>query len=180
MMIQIAAFAISLAAVGCVFRSWQQRGQAMLALLGWSLAALSVAFWSWAQGGEFGVTYATIVFVCLVWVNIAIRMEASTVSTSGTTRPFRAIAFPNLTSIGKQLALFAMSVPVMGVLALWLTVALVIFLPWTLLTEVAVAIFLYPVLWGALAAWVCVQNNLLRPAIVTVSLFIITSLLLFI
>lgn len=174
------AFANSLAAVGFIYWSWRQRGMAMLALAGWLLALTSVVLWSWVLGPQFGVTYAVIIFLCMMWGNVFLGREDPPLLSQVSERPYQALAFPNKSIFLKNCALFLLSVPLTGLLALMLSVAFVLYLPWTMLYKVAVAIFLYPVLWGALSGWICAQKNLVKPAVTTAGLFVISGLVLFI
>ncbi len=176
----LAALFVTCASVVAIFLSWQRRNMPFVALSGWMLAGLSLVLWSWALGPEFGVTYATIVFVMLVWVRVGMGMDSPKRSGDVAERPYRALTLAPAPVLLKHSGIFLLSVPVTGVLTLMLSVALVLHLPWTLLTRGAVAIFLYPVLWGALSAWICTQEKLLKPVLVSLALFLASSLLLFV
>tara|TARA_R100001039_G_scaffold38544_1_gene40434 strand:+ start:7471 stop:8043 length:573 start_codon:yes stop_codon:yes gene_type:complete len=180
----------SLLAVACIYWSWRQRRQAVIAIVGWLLALASAVLWSRVFGPEFGVMYATITFVCLTWLAVlfgtlsASSGAAATEPRNGESRvalrPYQALARPKAADIVKHGGLFLMSVPATGLLSLMLSVALVLYLPWTLLNKIAVAIFLWPVLWGALSAWIAAQDKLARPLTVVAALFVLGGLALFI
>lgn len=170
----------SLLSVGCIYWSWRERGRTIAALAGWLLALASMIGWSLALGPEFGVTYAIIAFVCLTWIVVFLGTGSRSGEIPGGQRPYQALARPDTSNLLKHGALFLLSVPATGVLTMLLSVAVVIYLPWTMLTKVAVAIFLYPVLWGAISAWICAQGNPTKSAVAIAGLFFISSLLLFI
>ena len=185
----------SVLAVACIYWSWCERGQAMVAATGWLLALGSAVVWSHALGPEFGVTYAMIVFMCLTWLVVLVNTRSTSKGSAGTgssrvdtrssesrvaLRPYQTLAKPQVADIIKHGGLFMLSVPVTGVLTLMLSVAAVLYLPWTLLNKIAVAIFLWPVLWGALSAWIGAQKNIGRPVIAIAVLFLISGLALFI
>lgn len=180
MMEGVIAALTSVLAVGCIYWAWRKKGRALVAALGWLLASMSMVSWSGIFGPEFGVTYAIIVFVCLVWGVSFKGMEARLFANKASQRPYQRVSAPDVSILLKHGSIFLLSVPATGVLTMMLSVAVVLYLPWTLLTKVTVAIFLYPVLWGALSAWICAQQNAARPAVVLAGLFLISSLILFI
>jgi hypothetical protein len=180
----------SLLAVTCIYWSWRERGKAMVATGGWLLALASAVIWSRVFGPEFGVMYATITFVCLAWVAVlfgtlsagsgAAATEPRNGENRADSRPYQALARPQAADLVKHGGLFLLSVPATGLLSLMLSVALVLYLPWTLLNKIAVAIFLWPLLWGALSAWIAAQHKLARPVILVAALFVLGGLALFI
>jgi hypothetical protein len=177
------ALIVTLASVAAIYLSWKQRNKMVLAWVGWLLAVASLPAWSVAFGPEFGVTYATIVFVGLVWLRVALDMDfpgAAKAGAAANQRPYRALNWPSASIATRHVVMFLLSVPATGVLALLLSVSIVWYLPWTLLTRGAVAIFLYPVLWGAISGWICTQKKLMKPALLVAGLFIVCSLILFV
>lgn len=174
------SLAITIAAAYLIYYSWQRRGQAWAAAAGWLLALSSVFVWPWALGPEIGVTYAIILFICLVWVLAAFNKEAARASNQTSLRPYQRIQWPQPQNYIKHSVLFVLSVPATGVIALVLSVALVLHLPLSLLYKVTIAIFAYPLIWGALSAWICAQDKLLKPTLVSVGLLIFASLALLI
>lgn len=186
MMEGILAALTSLLAVACIYWSWRDRGQAVVSATGWLLALGSAVVWSHVLGPEFGVTFAIIVFMCLTWLavlaDVAARKGSDTraADTRAAPRPYQALVWPRAGQLLQQGVLFLLSVPAAGVLTLMLSVALVLYLPWTLLNKLAVAIFLWPVLWGVLSAWIAAQQKVSRPALVVASLFVVSSLALFV
>lgn len=174
------ALAISISSVGAIYLSWRQREQRWLAFAGWLLAVASMFVWSWALGPEFGVSYSVIVFVCLIWLQVGVGVKASGGVGLSSQRPYRNMTLPDARNLRKHATVFFLSVPVTGVLSLMTTVAMLIHLPWTLLTKLAVSVFVYPLLWGILSSWICTQRSPGRPAIVLISLSMISSILLWI
>src|SRR5690606_34894422 len=118
------------------------------------VALLSMFVWSWALGAEIGLCYALGVFACFVWMEIALTAEARKNAATIAQRPFAALERPRVRACLKHGTIFLLSVPAAGVIAMMLSVALVLYLPWTLPVKFAVAIFVYPVLWGALSVWI--------------------------
>jgi hypothetical protein len=174
------ALLMSFCAVGCIYWSWRQRGNWLLAFAGWLLVIVSMFSWSAVSGPEFGTTYALIAMACAAWLLVLSNRDAAGADSRAAERTLRLVQRPPGISVVKQGARFLLSVPVAGLLALMLSVALVLYLPWTLLTKIAVAIFLYPVLWGALSAWICAQEKIIKPAMAVGGLFLISSVMLFI
>lgn len=190
MMASVLAGLASLLAVACIYWSWRERGKPMIAAVGWLLALISAVAWSRVFGPEFGVMYATITFVCLTWLAVLFgtftagavtaATEPRNSETRAALRPYQALARPQIADIVKHGGLFLLSVPATGLLSLMLSVAIVLYLPWTLLNKIAVSIFLWPVLWGALSAWIAAQDKLARPVTVIATLFALGGLALFI
>lgn len=174
------ALIISLSAVACIYWSWRQQGRWLFACAGWLLALVSLLTWSAASGPEFGVTYAIIGFACFAWMFAASGLRLSGADGRTSVRSWQALQKPAVNSVLKSIARFLLSVPATGVLSLMLSVALVLYLPWELLTRMAAAIILYPLLWGGFSAWICAQEGLARSVMVMGCLFLISSLVLFI
>lgn len=180
MLAGLTAFALSIVATGLIHHAWRSADAAWAAVAGWLLAFGSAFVWSLALGPEIGATYAIMVFVCLIWMTVAWTVEMPKAAGGSDPRPVRRMYRPGARDYARQGAMFLLSVPAAGVVAMMLSVALVLYLPWTMTLKFAVAIFLYPLLWGALSAWVCAQDALVRPALVSLGLFVLASLLLFI
>lgn len=170
---------LSMAAAGMIYYSWHQHGQRLLAAAGWLLALVSVFAWSRALGAEIGTTYAIAIFTCLVWGAVAFQAEAPRAVAAGE-RPLQRLQRPELRGVLHHTFLFLLSVPAAGMIAMMLSIALVLYLPWSLLHRAAVAIFVYPVLWGALGVWICAQDRLLKPALASAGLLILSSLVMYI
>lgn len=174
------AVVTSLSAVACIYWSWREQGLPLVALTGWLLALVSMISWSQVLGPEFGVTYAIMVFTCLAWIVVFKGMAARRAESGTTLRPYQRMSVPDMSALLKHGSVFLLSVPATGMLTMMLSVALVLYLPWSLLTKIAVAIFLYPVLWGAFSTWICAQEKTSRSALTIAGLFLISSLILFI
>jgi hypothetical protein len=174
------AFMISVLAAFLVYFSWKVDRRSGAAAAGWLLAFVSIFLWARALGPEFGLSYAMIVFICLVWIAVLSNMEGRRADDRSVQRPCQKLQWPELQGYGKHGALFLLSVPAAGVTAMMLSVALVLFLPWALPLKLAVAILLYPVLWGALSAWICAQDTLLKPLLANAGLFALSALVLFV
>lgn len=171
--------AVSISAAGLIYDSWRNQERTPAASAGWMLAFASVYVWSVVLGLEFGITFAVITFICLVWAVIALTREAAVTVTLPIQRPFRALNRPGMQACLRHSALFMLSVPVAGVIAMMASVALVLYLPWTLPAKIAVVIFSYPVLWGSFSVWICAQDKLLRPALASATVFALSALILF-
>lgn len=176
----LTALAVSTTGAGLILYSWRHRNTAWAAFTGWLVAFASAFVWSWALGPELGATYAIIVFVCLVWAEIGFTAETGKYAVESSRRPWQQLYRPVMQDYCKHLILFLLSVPASGVITMMLSVALVLYLPWTMPVKFAVAILLYPVLWGALSAWIGAQVKLVKPLLVTTALLVVSSLLLFI
>ncbi|MDY6983062.1 MAG: hypothetical protein SV422_08240 [Pseudomonadota bacterium] len=162
-----------------IFHGWRRSDAGWASAAGWLVALVSMFVWSWALGAEVGVCYALGVFACFVWAEIAMTADARKSVAAAVQRPFAAMQRPGVRAYLKHGALFLLSVPAAGVIAMMLSVALVLYLPWSLTLKFAVAIFLYPVVWGVLSVWICAQDKLLKPALVNLGLLAFSALLLF-
>lgn len=170
----------SSAAAAClIFQGWRRADARMFASAGWLLALLSMFAWSWALGPEVGVCYALGVFACFVWVEIALTADARKTVAAAVQRPFAALQRPGAQAWLKHGTIFLLSVPAAGVIAMMLSIALVLYLPWAMPLKFAVAVFVYPVVWGVLGVWICAQDALLKPVLVNVGLAAFSALLLF-
>jgi hypothetical protein len=172
------AFAVSIAAAGLVWYSWRKKKQPWAAVSGWSLAFASAILWSRALGPEIGVTYAVMVFICLVWVEVIYFRDPYRPVVDLDRRPYRTMHWPGEKDYFRHGMLFLLSVPGTGLLALMLSTVLVLYLPWSMPLKFAVAIFIYPILWGALGAWICAQDKVARPALVSAGLLVVASFIL--
>ena len=168
----------SAAAAGLVFQGWRRRAT-WLAAGGWLVALVSMFVWARALGPEVGLCYALGVFACFVWVEIALTAEARRTAVATLQRPFAALQRPGARAWFRHGTIFLLSVPAAGVIAMMLSIALVIYLPWATPLKFAVAIFAYPVLWGVLSVWICAQEALLKPVLVNAGLLALSALLLF-
>lgn len=169
----------SASAAALIFNGWRRSDAGWASAAGWLVALASMFVWAWALGPEIGVCYALGVFACFVWVEIAMTAEARKSVAAAAQRPFAAMQRPGVRAYFKHGSIFLLSVPAAGVIAMMLSVALVLYLPWSLTLKFAVAIFLYPVVWGVLSAWICAQDALLKPALVNLGLLAFSALLLF-
>lgn len=172
------ALLISLAAAGLIYFSWRARGNALAATAGWVLAFGSAFAWSQVLGPEIGTCYAFMIFVCLIWLVVIYNLEPG--KSTSAQRPLLPVHLPSSGTIVRHSIFFLLSVPVSGVTTLLVTVTLVIHLPWSVPLRLAVGIFAYPLLWGGYSAWICAHKKLLKPAMLSVGLLTISSLILFI
>lgn len=176
--ILFALVASALAAL-LVYCGWRQGRSARAAGAGWLLALGSLPLWSRALGVEFGVSYAIIVFTCLAWALVFWQRESGPQAAAPELRPLRMLQRPALRDGVSHSLRFVLAVPVAGACTMLLSAALVLPLPWSLPLQLAVAIFLYPLLWGALSAWICAQDKLLPATLVNVALAVLSSLILY-
>jgi len=178
-MAALISIVLSLAAAGLIYYSWRQPGKSVLAAAGWLLALISVFAWSRLLGAEIGTTYAIAIFTCLTWGAVAFNAEAPK-ALAAARRPFQRLQRPQLRGVFHHLVMFLLSVPAAGTIAMMLSIALVLHLPWPLLNRAAIAIFVYPVLWGALGVWIWAQERLLKPVLASAGLLILSSLVMYI
>ena len=132
------------------------------------------------MGTEIGITYAVIIFIFLIWIEVALGMGKSRLAGESVQRPFQKLHWPTVSDACRHVMIFLFSIPGAGVIALALSVGAVLHLPWTMTNKFAAAIFLYPVVWGALSAWICAQNKLIKPTMISLGLIVVTCSLLFI
>lgn len=178
-MLFLLACICSAAAAISIFQGWRHSNAGWASAAGWLVALASILVWSLALGPEIGVCYALGVFACFVWVEIALTAEARRLVAAVAQRPFVAMQRPGVRACLRHGTIFLLSVPAAGVIAMMSSVALVLYLPWSLTLKFAVAIFLYPVVWGVLSVWICAQDKLLKPALVNLGLLAFSALLLF-
>ncbi|MGV3593266.1 MAG: hypothetical protein ACO1PZ_16380 [Gammaproteobacteria bacterium] len=169
----------SATAAGLVFQGWRRSKGTWLSAAGWLVALVSMFVWSWALGPEVGLCYALGVFACFVWIEIALTAEARKTAAATLQRPFAVLQRPGARAWFRHGTIFLLSVPAAGVISMMLSIALVIYLPWTMPVKFIVAIFAYPVLWGLLSVWICAQEALLKPVLVNAGLLAVSALLLF-
>ena len=180
MLMIVLSLVVSTVAVILIYTSWRKRSNVLVATAGWLMAFLSVVPWSMALGTEIGVSYAFIVFICLVWLEVSFNMNRAAAEYASAMRSYQPLHWPAMKTSFRHGILFLLSVPAAGVITLMLSGAFVLLMPWSMPLRAAVAVFLYPVLWGALSAWVCTQNKLLKPFLVCAALLGASGLLLFV
>lgn len=176
----VLAFLVSIVAAFLVYYSWKAGRLAWVAGMGWLLAFASIAGWARVLGQEFGLAYAIAIFVCLAWAAVAFNMEGRSQGDQAALRPFQRLRWPGRQDGIRHATLFLLAVPATGVTAMMLSVALVLYLPWALPLKLAVAVFLYPVLWGALGSWICAQDTCLKPLLANAGLLVVSGLILFV
>ncbi|MEZ5489108.1 MAG: hypothetical protein R3F50_02165 [Gammaproteobacteria bacterium] len=174
------SLSMSISAAGLIYFSWRQRGKLLAASAGWILAFGSAFSWAQVLGPEIGTCYAVMIFICLVWLEVIYTMEPARGQLPASQRSLQAIHRPTASTCFRHAMIFLLSVPASGAITMLVTVALVIHLPWSLPLRLAVGIFAYPILWGAYSAWICAQGRLLKPAILSMGLLALSSLILFI
>jgi hypothetical protein len=89
------ALVISVTAVVFIYNSWWQPGKPWVAFAGWLLAFGSALVWSEPLGAELGITFATIIFICLVWLQVAFVVPSVKSNRQAVTRPFHQIRWPS-------------------------------------------------------------------------------------
>ena len=180
MLIVLSACVLTVLAAGLIFHSWRRSGAHWAALAGWLSAFASPFVWAQALGAEVGVIYAISAFICLVWLVVVFTAPARVASGGAVARPYQPLRWATPSVSTKQLMVFLLSVPTMGVITMMLSVGLVQHTAWNATVKFAVAMVLYPVLWGALSTWVAAQTALLKPTVVSVVLFVLAALLMFV
>lgn len=159
------ALCLSLAAVTCLYLSWQKRGprQPWLVPAGWLAAVAATAFWIVRSGAEYGTVYALLVLPLLGWLAVLYNLEIK--------RKKQRIAenlnfvVPTTRSLLRHLTLFIVALPLSAIASTYFTVALFSLLPGTLVNLSVSIVFIAPVVWGLAAYWVCADARRFRPAL---------------
>lgn len=175
---------VSIFSVWCVFFSWKNVNKKLLASAGWLLFLFSIFLWIKILGVEFGFTYSIVVFACIVWLVIAI-VTLTSETNKVAIRTIRPKPYLNKISIDpksffpKHALLFVLSVPFAGAASILLSLAIVSCFSWTTLNKVCTAIFVMPIIWGGLSAWICANTKPWFSSSVIAGLLSISSIVLF-
>ncbi|TGD75712.1 hypothetical protein E4634_02195 [Mangrovimicrobium sediminis] len=158
---------VVLLAVGTAGLYWSWRrlrfAGAWLVTTSWLVIGMSLWAWCAGLGAEIGLAAGLLgLSLCggaLVALNLELRRrralaEAATGRIEITPR-----------SWGRHLLLFVVSVPLAGAAAIIGSVYLCRLLPWHPTNEMALAVFLAPVVWGLAAFWACADPRPARPAL---------------
>lgn len=173
----IAAFALGIAGVGCLYGSWKDRLPAQLrpTLLGWLLLIASGYFAIRASGAEFGTTLIFTAPALVAWLLVAANLELrqAKVRKRKVTEKVEVVEIDGSRTLSRHLLLFVITVPLSAAAAIFFSVALARVLPLSYLSHIAFAILLMPFLWGCAAYWVLADSKLARPVTTIVVLGLI-------
>lgn len=173
----IAAFALGIAGVGCLYSSWKDRLPAQLrpTLLGWLLLIGSGYFAIRASGAEFGTTLIFTAPALVAWLLVAANLELrqAKVRKRKVTEKVEPVETDDARSLSRHLLLFVITVPLSAAAATFFSVALARALPFSYLSHIAFAVLLMPFLWGCAAYWVLADSKLARPVTTIVVLGLI-------
>lgn len=173
----VAAYALGIAGVGCLYGSWKDRLAAQLrpTLLGWLLLIGSGYLAIQASGAEFGTTLIFTAPALVAWLMVAANLELrqSRVRKRKVTETAESVETDGTRSLSRHLLLFLMTVPVSAAAAVFVSVALARALPFSYLSHIAFAALFMPFAWGCAAYWVIADSKPARPAIAIVVLGLI-------
>lgn len=173
----IAAYALGIAGVGCLYGSWKDRlpAQTRPTLLGWLLLIGAGYFAVRASGAEFGTTLIFTAPALVAWLLVAINLELREAKVRKRKVAEKVEPFETDSSrpLSRHLLLFVITVPLCAGAATFFSVALARALPFDYLSHIAFAVLLMPVLWGCAAYWVLADSKLARPVTTIVVLGLI-------
>jgi hypothetical protein len=173
----IAAFALGIAGVGCLYSSWKDRLPARLrpTLLGWLVLIAAGYFAIRASGAEFGATLIFTAPALAAWLLVAANLELrqARVRKRKVTEKVEPIQTDGTRSLSRHLLLFVITVPLSAAAAIFFSVALARALPFSYLSHIAFATLFMPFLWGCAAYWALADSKLARPVVTIVALGLI-------
>lgn len=160
------AFSLTLAGASCLYGSWRR-----LALFkpwgkpaGWMLLLLSCWLWTRASNIEFGISYALMAVALCAWALVLFNYELRQQKQSADNGA-ASLVLPRASTLLRHGLMFLLAIPLAGLMAAYLSTALVTLLPWQLGNALVLAMLLMPVVWGAGAYWSLADPKLLRPTI---------------
>jgi hypothetical protein len=164
----ILALSIGTAGIGLLYASWLGRlsSRAIATATGWMLLALSMYVWARSAGVEFGSVFGLIIPALLAWALILSSIDRR----NRRARDERIVinAWPTFPAVLRNLGMFVVTVPLLGAVSAVCSVAFATLIPIGDIDRIVLAVFLMPVLWGALAFWACADSKPRRPlAVVT-------------
>lgn len=173
----IAAYALGIAGVGCLYGSWKDRLPAQLrpTLLGWLLLIGSGYFAVRASGAEFGSTLIFTAPALVAWLLVALNFELRQTKARKRKAPenVEPIETGGSRTLPRHLLLFVITVPLSAAAATFFSVALARALPFSYLSHIAFAVMFMPFLWGCAAYWALADSKLARPVTAIVVLGLI-------
>jgi hypothetical protein len=163
----IAAYALGIAGVGCLYGSWKDRlpAQVRPTLLGWLLLIGSGYFAIRASGAEFGTTLIFSAPALVAWLLVAFNLELREAKTRKrkATDKVEPVEAGGSRTLSRHLLLFVIAVPLSAAAATFVSVALARALPFSYLSHIAFAVMFMPFLWGCAAYWALADGKLSRP-----------------
>lgn len=168
-----------LLALACLYVSW--RGFLLSAvqftLTGWVLVIVSCYFWIQFAGVEFGTVYSLLAFSISAWIFVLLNMEQQKQTKQRQENDTHQQSV--LCIDGRDVGVFVLAVPLTAVASVLTSIAMALFLPWTQVNQIVLAIFILPFIWGGAAVWVCSESRLLRPGIALVLSSLISTAVIF-
>jgi len=167
MLSPIAAVALGVAGVGCLYGSWKEHLSARLhpTLIGWLLLITAGYFAVRASGAEFGTVWIFCAPALVAWILIAINSEVRQAKARKRKNAEGAelTAAVDSKSWPQHFLLFLITVPLSAFAAVFISVAISRVLPWHEITNAVSVFILAPILWGCAAYWAAADSKLLRP-----------------
>jgi hypothetical protein len=170
--------AATAAGVFCLYASWKRLWprRHFLVPVGWMLLLAAPYFWLRWQGAEFGISLAILGTGLAAWIAVVANLQ---IRASRATERAEPKAAPDPRAVWRHAALFFIAIPLAGMAgALSSTAASRIF-PWSLVNEMVLAVFLFPIAWGAAAYWACADATLLRPALGLIAVSALSAAILY-
>lgn len=168
MLSPLAAVALGVAGVGCLYGSWKEHLSARLhpTLIGWLLLMTAGYFAVRATGAEFGTVWICFAPALVAWILVAINSEVREAKVRKRKNVERAepTAIVDSRSWPQHLLLFLITVPLSALAAVFISVAISRVLPWHEITNAVSVFIMVPILWGCAAYWAVADSKLLRPA----------------
>ena len=152
----------AIAAVACLFASWNKRLlNGWVVPAGWLLMLLAAGFWIAASGAEFGVSYTLLLLPLAAWA----LAFASRDRREQKTRPQEQgrLNRPGLKALLKHTGLLLAVVPLAGISSMVFCMALLSLLPLSAVNAIVLSVFITPIVWGAVAYWITADTRILRP-----------------
>ncbi|NKB38722.1 MAG: hypothetical protein GKR93_16435 [Gammaproteobacteria bacterium] len=148
---------ISLSGLGCLFYSWKrQPDSAIYRTAGWILLTGSIYPWGRALGFEYGTILFFAVPALASWFVISTNMSGFARAEQGVLPETKGFDL----KLGRvDMYLFLLIVPVCGLSSLLSSLAIAVLLPVSLTNQMATAVILLPLIWGALGSWVVMSTR---------------------
>lgn len=180
-LIPLLALALALAGLNLLYLSWRRRLESgRCRWTGWFILLLSLVVWSVWAGPEFGIAAGVCIPGMVALGHVAWHTRHGRRNgRNGNGRSDTALLSPApegslmLRSV-HHLWRFLLVVPFASLAAFFVTLGLVMLLPWTELSRLAFLVIAAPALWGLMAAWLCSDDRQWRPLLVILGLALIS------
>lgn len=176
-MLTLQIIAITIGATGSylIYRGWKKRS--LIAILGWGSLIASLPIWMVAEGAEFGIVYGLSLPAIYAWLgivsehkwqkpkNLPLKLKGS--------EPIR----------GKKIIVNFLHVLYLFPLLMMTSIATTLFfitsLPFNETNQLALGIFVLPLLWAGLAFWYLAAKDKRIAVIATIVCCIVSNLYLY-